>query len=489
MCSSLLYLIYANGNRTEQYPPWHPDSRFSSLRTMLGEFQEGLSRNLQYSSRTTETHMMYKNTLAPYTVMHVVYFLSVIVLHRAYIPFLALRCGEPVGPLDEPLVPTDKAGMPEGFWRDSARDMFRAARQMIELAVTCQERGALVENPLTGFALYNAAFMGVYATHFPHMDQEGFLSKAGDGHARKALDILREMRPRLKMAGGWFRTLNRLHSYFAKVKRDMGRSRSASDHVDPLNGIRPVVREGGEEFKVLEKLFLDFGSIEDQLPETMDEDGPVGDRTVSDSGSNAVKSEAEAGELDGAGPRRESWIPVNSPGMPPPPPGTSDRERRPSLPLPPTRTLQSQSPFPLPSLQSADGPLFNTSSPPNLPSIGPAVSYPPPTTQSSSQYATAPAANRLQPLNSWMPRQPPPPYSQSVLPPISAAAPHGLPFLPPPGVSHSATSPAPAEQAVWSTSLGGDDVVAFLGGCEERFGTGASEVGVPGGWLSTVWGL
>lgn len=473
---------------------------------MLEEFQDGLSRNLQYSPRNTETHIMYKNTLAPYTVMHVVYFLSVIVLHRAYIPFLPVRCSEPVGPLDEPVFSADK-GMPDGFWRDSARELFRAARQMIDLAVTCQERGALVENPLIGFAIYNAAFIGVYATHFPHMDQEGVLSaKLVDGqtktHTRKAIDIILEMRPRLKMAVGWFRTLNRLNSYFSKVKRDFRRhSRKADmmhDHGDPhTNGVRPV-REGGsggglEEFKLLEKLFLDFGSIEDQLPENPGEDPATVDRVtnISDSGSNAVKSEPEVVEspLDGAGGRRESWIPINSPGMPPPP----DRERRPSLPLPPARPLPTQSPFSLPSLQHRpDGSLFNTSSPPSLPSLGTPVSYPG-TTQAPSQYVTA--SNRLQPLNSWVTnRQPPPPYSQS-LPSINAATSHGMPLLPPPGsVSHPAASPPALDYGdqMWSTSLGGDDVLAFLEGSEwDRTSMSTmspSEVGVPTGWLSTVWG-
>ena len=474
------------------------------MRMMLDGFQDGLSRNLQYSSRNTETHIMYKTTLAPYTVMHVVYFLSVIVLHRAYIPFLPLRCSEPVGPLDEPTFPGDK-GMPEGFWRDSARELCRAARQMIDLAVTCQERGVLVENPLIGFAIYNAAFISIYATHFPQMDPDGSLSaKASDSpqgktHTRKALDILLEMRPRLKMAVGWFRTLNRLNSYFSKVKRDFKRpSRKLDvmpDHSDPhVNGLRPI-REGGtggglEEFKVLEKLFLDFGSIEDQLPEHQEEDRAT---NISDSGSNAVKSEPEAGELqlDGAGGRRESWVPINHAGMPPPP----DRERRPSLPLPQARSLQSTSPFPLPPLQNhPDAPLFHTSSPPSLPPLSPAVSYPA-ATQSPSQYATAPS-NRLQPLNSWVTnRQPPPPYSQA-LPPINAATSQSLPFLPPPGsVSHPAASPPltdSADQNLWSTSLVGDDVLAFLEGSEwDRSSLSMmtpSEVGVPAGWLSTVWG-
>ncbi|PWY82147.1 hypothetical protein BO70DRAFT_387247 [Aspergillus heteromorphus CBS 117.55] len=508
----------AGGRRTEQLPPWHPDSRFAKLRSMLNEFQDGLSRNLQYSPRNTDTHIMYKNTLPPYTVMHVVYFLSVIVLHRSYIPFLPVRCAEPVGPLDEPLFPVEKPGM-ESFWRESARELFNAARQVIDLAVTCQDRGVLVENPLVGFAVYNAAFIGIYAAHFPHMDPDGALASRpsidrhaqGQAQARKALDILRDMRTRLRMARGWFRTLNRLHSYFSKVKRDFRRHSRKPDPSDTLdtymNGTRSV-REGGgaEEFKLLEKLFLDFGIVEDQLPDThMDDDvlAATSDRAtnLSDAGSHAVRSETgDTGEpLDGAGGRRESWVPINSPGMPLPGP---DGERRPSLPLPPNRALQSQSPYSLPSLQHHPDPGLYNASPPNLPSLGPPGPYgvpPTSTTPASSQYSGPQSTNRLQPLNSWLNnrQQPPPPYSQS-LPPINAATSHTLPLLPPPGsVGHPGASPPVTvdgldsvnSNGLWSTSLGGDDVLAFLEGSEydQLPAMVPSEVGVPAGWLSTVW--
>lgn len=524
------------GGRTEQYPPWHPDSRFTKLRSMLAEFQDGLSRNLQYSQRNTDTHIMYKHSLAAYTVMHVVYFLSVIVLHRAYIPFLPLRCSEPVGPLDEPTFPMDKYSTPEGFWRDSARELFKAARQMTDLVVTCHERGVLVENPLVGFAIYNAAFIGVYAAHFSHMDQEGYMcsrsatpdaGSQGPAQARKSLEILREMRPRLRMAVGWFRTINRLHSYFTKVKKDFKRNSRkwdmmpGSEGIDArTNGVRPV-REGGpggglEEFKLLEKLFLDFGNIEDQLPDAggAEEDStgapvPLGDRgvTASDTGSNAVKSESgDAVEppLDGAGGRRESWVPVNSPvhGVPPLPSGPDgDRsrpelDRRPSLPVPTGRPLQSQPPYSLPSLQHhPHGPLPATTSP-SLPSLTSPGSYAsPPTSQPQSQYL-ANSTNRLQPLNSWLtsrPQPPPPPYTQS-LPPISAAAPHGFSMLPPPGSVGYPAASAPlaydgADNAMWYASLGGDDVLAFLDGCscEQWPSISTSGVGIPTGWLSTVW--
>ncbi|KAL4964657.1 putative C6 transcription factor [Aspergillus stella-maris] len=493
----------AGGRRNEQYPPWHPDSRFYKFRTMLAEFRDALSRNLQYSPRNTDTHIMFKTTLYPYTFMHLVYFLSVIVLHRAYVPFLPVRCTEPIGPLDEPV---DKTGMPESFWRDSARELFGAARQLMDLAVTCQDRGVLVENPLVGFAIYNATFVGIYATHFPQMDVDGALAptyrgdQQGQVQTRKALDILREMRPRLKMAAGWFRTLNRLHTYFSKVKREFRRN-SRRDMLPPEaidhNGIRPV-REGGaggglEEFKLLEKLFLDYGIIDDQLPEAGSEED--GDRAtnISETGSNHIRSDPGDlgdGSMDGAGGRRESWVPVNSPGLPLP---GIDGERRPSLPLPPSRSLQSQSPFSLPSLQHhPESSQYNSSSP-TLPSIAPSSAY-----GGMPNTSTPASASRLQPINSWLnSRSQPPaptPYSTS-LPPISAAAPaHHLPMLPPPGsVGHPGASP-PATidgmdnlNSLWSTSLAGDDVLAFLEGVE--YVQSPSPVLSEGtmGWLHTVW--
>jgi hypothetical protein len=480
-------------------------------------------------------------------VMHVVYFLSLIVLHRAYLPFLPLRCNEPVGPLDEPAYPREQYAVPDGFWRDSTRELFRAARNMMDLVIACQERGVLVETPLVGFAIYNAAFIGLYAAHFSHMDVDGYLSSrqllspssTGSGisqpqlSTRKSLDILRDMRPRLGLATGWFRTLNRLHSYFVKVKKDFKSRSRSTDSVDGPMGLRPV-REGGlDEFKLLEKVFLEFGHIDDQIPEAgLDEDGMgtvtvLSDRgglALSETASNAVKSESGDSTMDGnVQQKRDPWVSVNSSkNLPPPPPLTpsaseadlprSEMDRRPSLPLP-SRPLppsqSSSSPYSFPSIQQHHNSISSTASP-SLPSLTAAVSnnqQPPP----SSQYAANPAT-RLQPINSWVSHQqghPPPPYSQS-LPPINATAntnPTLLSYPPPmlplpgagpgpgsaPGPTYAPTPTSMTEYssypATWSTSLGGDDVVAFLadGSFEQGQPIPSSEVGYLTGWLSAVW--
>lgn len=544
-----------NSHRNDPYPPWHPESRFYQLKTQLSDFTDGLSRNLQFSQRNTDTHIMYKNTLAPYTLMHTVYFLSVIVLHRAYMPFLPLRCNGPEGPRDEPSFPPDKYKVPEDFWRENARELFKATRQMMDLVKTCQERDVLIENPLFGFAIYNAAVVGVYAVHFNHMDLEGYVctkpnstdvipGAGGQGQleARRAIEIVGEMRPRLKMAVGWFRTIHRLHSYFSRIKRDMRRN-SRKQEMVPENDIRvngngrPARESGygfpsvpGDEFKLLERVLLDLGSTEDHVGEGGDEDGMPHSSTAaegvtgtSENGSNAVRSEPGDGvEPDAA--RRESWVPINSPvhGMPPSAEGDnpnavsrtsrpSDLDRRPSLPIPTTRPIQSQSPYSLPTLpsiqhaQTPAQPPTTTTSPNMPPSLTSPNSYT--STSSSTQqpphYAQNPS-NRLQPLQPWLTSRqpPPPPYSQSLpsinaatqqhgfsMPPLpaSSAAPFQMPSLIQgdgvPTPLSSSNLPLPEDEIAGVTvSMGGDDVLAFVEGTSyEQWGGNAS------GWLRAVW--
>lgn len=202
--------------RTEQYPPWHSQSTFASLRGLLDQFHKNLPRQLEFTVANVEAHIAWKSS-TPYTVMHTIYFLCLIVLHREYVPFIPIRCPKPQGPLDEPTFPPEKYDIPDGFWDESAREMFKAARDMMDLIRTCQEWNSLVETPMVGFAIYTVAFVGVYAFHFPLMDPHGYMctpssatkddaqseDNGGQQEARRAIQIIGHMRPRLRMAEGY----------------------------------------------------------------------------------------------------------------------------------------------------------------------------------------------------------------------------------------------------------------------------------------------
>ena len=352
-----------NHDRTEHYPPWRSETTFAILRRLLDQFRKDLPRQLEFTIANVEAHIAWKSS-TPYTVMHTIYFLCLIVLHREYVPFIPIRCPKPQGPLDEPTFSPEKYDIPTGFWDDSAREMFKAAGDMMDLVRTCQEWNALVETPLVGFAIYTVAFVGVYAFHFPQMDPHGYMcspssaskhdakpvDSGGQQEARRAIQIIGHMRPRLKMAEGyvpsllsyaqaisdftrWIRTIRLMHRYYDKLIKDYKRNTKAQiESSQPEDPDHPPLcrnlslREGGlggglEEYKLLEKTLKEFGDLQGEDMDTTDGEGPAkrggmspDETEVSEVGDNAMRNEGPDGvghSGESAATKRDGWAAVN----------------------------------------------------------------------------------------------------------------------------------------------------------------------------------
>lgn len=247
-----------------------------------------------------------QRTSSPFTLLHTLYCLGLIVLHREYVPFVPLRCDRPEGPLDDPM-PQEHKDAPIGFWEESARQIFKAGRDMMDLVQACQSRDMLVETPILGFGLYNVAFVGVYAINFPHMDQDGYMcgrggepedTAGGYQAARKALETIGQMRARLPMATNWFRTIHRVHRYYEKIIGDyrantqaLKDSLATNTHGGQMIYRQLSLREGGngngrESYKLLEKTLKEFGSIEDEEVEIVSGDREKMSQRASFNGSN-----------------------------------------------------------------------------------------------------------------------------------------------------------------------------------------------------------
>ncbi|KAK3074364.1 hypothetical protein LTR53_003293 [Teratosphaeriaceae sp. CCFEE 6253] len=334
----------AGGRRTEKLPPWDARCEWHKLRQQCLEFKASLPRQHQLTPQNTQAHISLK-TSTPYTLVHTVYLLCQIMLHREYVPFLPIRCSKPEGPLDAPTFPPDRFDVPPNFWGESARELFRAAREIMDLVRSCQEWNALVETPIVGFAIYTVAFIGVYCHNFPWMDPDGSMctqpqpgaavkpSNAGGSKgfeaARKAVEMIGQMRPRLRMANGWFMTVTRMYTYFRKMKSDYRKntnSMETSSSENDSSSNRPLsLREGGlggglEEWKILERTIRDFGNLEDQDVEMTDAGARPGSRATDplfedSSAAPTVKSEdrdARAASLEH--PRAEGgpWNAINA---------------------------------------------------------------------------------------------------------------------------------------------------------------------------------
>ncbi|KAK7903801.1 hypothetical protein LTR67_001821 [Exophiala xenobiotica] len=274
------------GRRVERYPPWDERCTFHRLDQSLRHFHSSLPRHLQYSFTNLSAHAT-SNTSTPYTLMHVIYLLSVLLLNRDYLPFIPVRCSKPMGPLDPPLFLGPEYTTPPSFWEDSARDLARAARKIVDLLRWCRDLNMLPETPMIGFALYNVGFMGIYCLNFPSMDPEGYISaksysttsahqrggesSGGAQAAQDALDMIRNMRSRLRMASGWFKTLGFVQNYYARLVQDYHRNTTNGQHrkEGSVSGaFSCLVREGGPggglgEFELFERVLIDFGKLED----------------------------------------------------------------------------------------------------------------------------------------------------------------------------------------------------------------------------------
>ncbi|PWW77660.1 hypothetical protein C7212DRAFT_178061, partial [Tuber magnatum] len=307
----------AGGRRSEKYPPWSPRSNFYKLQQMLDNFYSSLPEHLHFSPQTLSAHMS-SRTSSAYAVMHITHFLCQVVMHREYIPFLPLRLTRPQGPLDPPLFPaddpeTDREGLEPGmtiamWWEESAKEIFRCARGIMQIVNGLEEWNSSVETPAVGFAVYMVGVCGVYAWSFPWMDQKGYItgsipdptskspSHSGDdedenmegvrgarepegsgAEARKAIELITKMRERWRMAEEWYTTLGRLRNYFKTIRDEYVRLHHPGSDIEGAAG--PVTGEsaeaavarklkqglggGFEEYRRFEKLFHDFSGMDE----------------------------------------------------------------------------------------------------------------------------------------------------------------------------------------------------------------------------------
>ncbi|CAK7241082.1 MAG: hypothetical protein STHCBS139747_002539 [Sporothrix thermara] len=206
-----------------------------------------------------------------------------------------------MGPLDEPTFPDGSA--PEGFWDQSAEQVFKAAREIVDLAETCQNRKKMPMSALVVFAVWTAAFVGIYAWHFPQLDVKHHMSngerprREEPGHSQLLKSIadnqdrryraathgptaiaytaLKSMSNYLHMASTYVRYFHDMDLFYEGVKKDY--LAHVNQHGADTSGTTSV-RQGGkggglDEWKVYGPKVTNNGDImlaEDTLAECSD---------------------------------------------------------------------------------------------------------------------------------------------------------------------------------------------------------------------------
>lgn len=338
---------FAGGRLSEKpdRPPWHEDTRFRQLRLELEGFYTDLPEVYQWS--VTNFHRHGGNSSGSIFVsLHMLGSVCQIMLHREYIPFIPIRCGGPIGPLDEPTFPSPPFIVPDGFWEESAEHVFRAAKNIVEVIRLCE--GSVPMSSLALFAIWTAAFVGIYAFHFPHMDTKGHMLSPGDKEGREpgiqinitpsgseatpistTYQTLSRMSVQLKLAGSYVRYFHDMDQYYHRVRQEfskydrqnrssIGGNRNAGGKLSIIHG-----GEGGglDEWKVQNSKVINNGAIldHDEKPDVSDNPSPG---STAERGSSYGTDGSHASAADGRTPRTGglgSFTAINSNALPPPP--------------------------------------------------------------------------------------------------------------------------------------------------------------------------
>ncbi|KAF9765786.1 hypothetical protein IL306_001861 [Fusarium sp. DS 682] len=155
--------------------------------------------------------------------LNMLYYLSTIMLHREYFPFLPTADLTPRGPVDPPLL---EAEAPPGWWDESARELFNSAEQIACLLQEASECGIPLMTPFSGFCAFTACFLNLYVFRFPRMNFGR--STRAEQLMNWGLEYLEEFQNAWELAGGWIKTIQNSSLLYKRATEDAGRYRGRS---------------------------------------------------------------------------------------------------------------------------------------------------------------------------------------------------------------------------------------------------------------------
>ncbi|KAM0417228.1 hypothetical protein ACHAPT_012739 [Fusarium lateritium] len=202
--------------------PWVPGSLWSNCRTRLEEWRRSQHHRLHYPRHSVAVHMTLGHGES-FIYLNMLYYLSVIMLHREYFPFLPTAESTPRGPVDPPLL---EAEAPPGWWEDSAKELYGAAEQIACLLQEASECGIPLMTPFSGFCAFTACFLNLYVFRFPKMNLGR--SPRAEQLMNWGLEYLEEFQNAWELAGGWIKTIQNSSLLYKSATEDSGRFRGRS---------------------------------------------------------------------------------------------------------------------------------------------------------------------------------------------------------------------------------------------------------------------
>ncbi|CAH7681774.1 hypothetical protein PPACK8108_LOCUS14424, partial [Phakopsora pachyrhizi] len=233
--NKVLKYISRGGRNHDRRCPWLPDSSFSRLDEQLSEWETRLPSHLQ----STESNLVAYSIIGQgksYGLMHLLYFSSLLYLHRDYIPFLPpLNYNPKDGPIDgQPLWhPAGNFAPPNpDWWKTSTEICFRSANAITDMITNLRYRGASLTNPFAGFSILTAGTMHIHQWFWP-----GSFSIVKNAREYLSVDtrILNNLKKTWSISHQWCKVLNTQYALNSLIKDN---DSSTTVVTQPLNLIR-----------------------------------------------------------------------------------------------------------------------------------------------------------------------------------------------------------------------------------------------------------
>ncbi|KAG0145830.1 hypothetical protein CROQUDRAFT_45306 [Cronartium quercuum f. sp. fusiforme G11] len=210
--SKVLSYVSRGGRNKDRRCPWLIDSSFGKLDEQLSDWDSKLPNHLQYSESNLVAHSMIGQGKT-YGLMHLLYFTSLLYLHRDYIPFLPPLDYHPRnGPIDgEPLwhPNTHNNQRPEPpnpeWWKTSAETCFRSANAITDMVINLSHHACALTNPFAGFAVLTAGTMHIHLWFRPN--HAPFIKNVGE-YLASDTRILNDLKQTWSISHQWCQALN-----------------------------------------------------------------------------------------------------------------------------------------------------------------------------------------------------------------------------------------------------------------------------------------
>ncbi|KAL5604234.1 uncharacterized protein BROUX77_004420 [Berkeleyomyces rouxiae] len=256
----LRWVVSGGRRRFPREIPWEPGAAWMQLHERLRLWRGRHGKRLCFPETPVETHVSV-GAGEMFVFLNLVYYASVLWLHREWIPFLPSPSSVPTGPTDPPLLPHPA---PADWWAQQATELFAASSHITEMLFSlaacsrisqhqpvppCHPAPTALMTPFAGICAFSAATMNVYVACFPLMNHNHSVTAAVRDLERNLvyLDAFRRMWP---LGNGWWASINRLKDLYEQARRD-GQSfrggKTRNDYLDLESSIHDTAGMSPEE--------------------------------------------------------------------------------------------------------------------------------------------------------------------------------------------------------------------------------------------------